>query len=99
MVGDRGVRLRIGAMQLVRRQLRKDNRRRVCISQLRSRGILSRRRGRRVEAPLKEVDISAGLGGGLRLAFLVRWFFLRLRARQRQDELGVLTGCCCNSLV
>lgn len=98
-MSDGCVRLRISAVQLVRRQLRKDNRGCVRVGKLSRRGVFRGGRGRRVEAPLEKVDIGACLGGCLGFALLFCWFFLGLRARQRQDELGVLAGCGGNTLV
>lgn len=105
VVGDSGVRLGVSAVQLVRRKRGEDDSRCVGVRKLgRSRG-LRRRRSRRVEAPLEEVDVCASLGGGLSLASLLslivldRFFLLDLVAGQRKDELRVLARCGGDTLV
>lgn len=105
VVGDSSVRLGVGAVQLVRRKRGEDDSRCVGVRKLsRCRG-LRRRRSRRVEAPLEEVNVCASLGGGLSLAgflslLILDWFFLfDIVAGQRKDELWVLAGCGGDALV
>lgn len=90
MVRDGGVRLGERAMQLVRREMCEEDSGRVGVGCL-SGSSRWRRRGRRVESPLEEVDVCAANGRLDGLAILVG-DLLRLLSGQREDELRVLAS-------
>lgn len=87
---DSGVGFRERSMQLVRGEVCEDDSGRVGVGGLRwsSRW---RRRGRRVESPLEEMDIGTANGRLDRLAIFTR-YLLRLLSGKREDELRVLAS-------
>lgn len=94
VVRDGGVRLGVGAVDLVGREVGEDDGRGVRAGQRAGGDGRGRRGGRRVKPPLEEVDVGAGAVvarfGGL-VADLLR-LRLALLAGQGQHELRVLAG-------